>query len=97
MRYIETPATIRTEDFEAARGYLRYYQRGLVGFTVLVVLGLAAERLLPPAELPAPWLQWSRTTQAAAAVLYVVAPYRRKLTTLWKQVRPIFDLLSDRR
>ena len=107
MRHINSMASVPSpadgaavcpEDFLAARKYLRYYQRGFVAFAIIVALGVLAEQLLPAGVVPGDVYHWDQAVVAAAAILYVVAPYWRKAATLYrKQIRPLFALLPERR
>jgi len=74
---------ILSEDFQAARRYLRYYQRGLVGFAVVIVLGVAVARLLPAGAVSDDWFPRGQAGLAASMALYVVAPYRHKLAAFY--------------
>lgn len=104
MRYIDVPPLGAAElnslvaSSQAARKYLRYYQRGLVGFAVATALITAVEHFLPADGAYDPWLWRSRVAVAIASVMYSVAPYSRKVRVLWRDhIRPLFDLTSDRR
>jgi hypothetical protein len=77
---------------------MRYYQRGFIGFVIASSLCASAEYLLSTDPVSSTWFWRSRMALAIASAVYVVVPYCRRVLVLWREhVRPLLDLLSDRR
>jgi hypothetical protein len=85
-------------DFRVARHYLRYYQRGGFVFAAGTLVCAAAQLHPVTTTMSSGWPAAGQLALAVGALIYMAAPYRRKVTAFFRRrIAPLFDLLSDRR